>query len=945
MILLAAFQALLARHLPAGAGRPAGRHAGRQPHAPRARGADRLLRQHPGAARDRDLRGGDPASASCWPGCARRRSAPTPTRTCRSRSWSRSCSPSATSAARRCSRCCFALQNAAAAGRGPRAARPAPDPPGARGAGRPSSTSRFSLRETDRRRLRGALELQPRPVRRRHRRAAGVAPRRPCWRRRRPIRRRRSPSCRCSPPPSGASSSTEWNERRRLRRRWRAASTGCSRRRRAAAPDAPAVADGGATPDLRRAGRARQPAGRHLRAPRRRAGGAWSALCLERSAELVVALLACSRPAAPTCRSTPAYPPERLARMLADAGGPLLITARRAAADGLAVDRVLRLERPGRSGRRRRGPAPARSPSVPTIWPTSSTPRARPAAPRASAVRHGALANLIGLAPAHLRGRRRRTAPACSPGSGFDASVWEVWPYLAAGASLQLPPRDTVHDPAALPRLAGGGGRSATASCPRRWPSWCCASRCRRPCRCASCSPAATCCTSGRRPALPFALVNHYGPTESTVVATAGLVAPVPPPAAPRSPACRPSAVPSTACAPTCSTAGCGRVPAGVPGEICTRRRRPGPRLPRPAGPDGASASCPTPSATCRAPGSTAPATWRGGCRTASSSSSAASTTRSRCAASASSWARSRRRWPPTRRCARRRGAGPRGRGPASAGWWPTRAAAGPDAAPAALRAARASCAERLPEYMVPAAFVRARRAAAQRQRQGRPAGPAGAARSRHVRRDAASPAPHARPRSCWRRSGPRCWALERRSAASTDNFFDLGGHSLLATQVVSRVREAFGVELPLRAAVRARPTVAGLAPRGRRGARAAAGAPAPGLRAASAGRRTPARLPLSFAQQRLWFLDRLEPGERGLQHPPGRPPAAARSTPRRSPRSLREVVRRHEVAAHLPSPADGRQGPVQMVIAPPAAAAAPCRRRRPHRPARRARGARPATG
>ncbi|MFP2931773.1 amino acid adenylation domain-containing protein, partial [Pyxidicoccus sp. 3LG] len=135
-------------------------------------------------------------------------------------------------------------------------------------------------------------------------------------------------------------------------------------------------------------------------------------------------------------------------------------------------------------------------------------------------------------------------------------------------------------------------------------------------------------------------------------------------------------------------------------------------------------------------------------------------------------------------------------------------------------------------------------------------------------------------------------WAqvLGLEKVGAEDHFFALGGHSLLATQVISRVRSTFGVELPLRAVFEA-PTVASLAARideARKQARQGS-EPLPLGPVLRTG-----LVPLSFAQQRLWFIDQLEPGSVAYNLPTFVRLQGPLDTGALR-RALVELVRRHE--------------------------------------------------
>ncbi|MFL6262093.1 MAG: amino acid adenylation domain-containing protein, partial [Thermoanaerobaculia bacterium] len=137
------------------------------------------------------------------------------------------------------------------------------------------------------------------------------------------------------------------------------------------------------------------------------------------------------------------------------------------------------------------------------------------------------------------------------------------------------------------------------------------------------------------------------------------------------------------------------------------------------------------------------------------------------------------------------------------------------------------------------------------------------------------------------------------------DSFFDLGGHSLLATRVLSRLREVLGADLPLRALFES-PTVAELAARIEE-ARTVGGIElpplVPGLRDGD--------LPLSFSQERLWFLEQLQPGTAIYHIPNAVRMLGALDVPALR-RALFEVVRRHESLRTVFAAREGR--PVQVV-------------------------------
>jgi amino acid adenylation domain-containing protein len=247
-------------------------------------------------------------------------------------------------------------------------------------------------------------------------------------------------------------------------------------------------------------------------------------LCVERSVALVVGALAILKAAGAYVPLDAGYPHERLAFMLQDARAPVLVTeARLAASLPEGAWQVVSLD----AGATSFAPGDLEPPTgraagnnlAYVIYTSGSTGR-----PKGVQITHDSLLNLVNWhQQAFTVTESDRATQLASP--AFDAAVWELWPYLTVGASVYVPDEDTRAVPSLLRDWLVEQGITicflatpiAEAVMTLEWPSH---------------TPLRVLLTGADTlhhypaPNLPFALINNYGPTEATVVATSGLVPP-----------------------------------------------------------------------------------------------------------------------------------------------------------------------------------------------------------------------------------------------------------------------------------------------------------------------------------------------------------------------------------------------------------------------------------
>jgi amino acid adenylation domain-containing protein len=245
-------------------------------------------------------------------------------------------------------------------------------------------------------------------------------------------------------------------------------------------------------------------------------------LCIRRSPEFIVGALGILKAGGAYLPLDPDYPANRLSMLLGDSGARWVITQSSSVQHLPAGDwQTIVLDSPGTATALYSGFAPVVKIAVEdlayVIYTSGSTGR-----PKGVEITRGNLMNLVHW---HQRAfsvtQDDRATFQASP--GFDAAVWEVWPYLAAGASVYLVDERVRTSPEPLRDwlLANRINVSflptalAEKMLELSWPP----------------ETALRFLLTGAdtlrrhpRPGLPFKLVNNYGPTEGTVVSTSGIV-------------------------------------------------------------------------------------------------------------------------------------------------------------------------------------------------------------------------------------------------------------------------------------------------------------------------------------------------------------------------------------------------------------------------------------
>ena len=245
-------------------------------------------------------------------------------------------------------------------------------------------------------------------------------------------------------------------------------------------------------------------------------------LCVERSFDMVVGLLGILKAGGAYLPLDPSYPLERLAFMLEDSQASVLVT-QQYLASRLAPQKaqLICLDTDASVLAQQSETEPISTVTsddlVYVIYTSGSTGR-----PKGVQITHKSLLNLVfwhqhAFAVTPVDRATQVTSPA------FDATGWELWPYLTCGASIYLPDEDTRIAPVRLRDWLLRNRITITflptalteSVIALEWPST------------ASLRYLLTGADKLQRyptPSLPFALINNYGPTEATVVATSGQV-------------------------------------------------------------------------------------------------------------------------------------------------------------------------------------------------------------------------------------------------------------------------------------------------------------------------------------------------------------------------------------------------------------------------------------